>query len=291
MIRLQRPKQPRRFLKDVAPARRAVARAVATGQKLDDIPELWRDERYKGAFIAAQHGKCGYCEAFTLNHPPPMEHHAPKGEVHTLVAEGTEGRQVRYPSYKVVGRETLEISATGDHWLIYDWKNWLLACERCNTGWKRSLFPVREVPHPCPPRQDRKVTPLLLSPFGPADPIDHLEFSERGEITPRGGSVRGRETIRSCGLHRESLRKSRSGIAGDTCREVSWFRDALKEPDYRAAWKSVQRLLSLGGEDRAHAGMVRCLVLSQLALRWQDLEVLAAKLEKLARSQNAPRRR
>jgi hypothetical protein len=289
MLLFKRPRQPRGFVKDVTPARRMVARAVAAGNSLDTVPELWRDERYKEAFIAAQHGKCGYCETFALNHAPPMEHHAPKGEVQTLVAEGLEGTKARGLSYRVVGRSTPTISTTGYHWLIYAWTNWLLACERCNTGWKRSLFPVQEAPHPCPPRPGRKVTPLLLSPFGPADPTEHLEFSERGEITPRGDSVRGRETIRTCGLHRESLRKVRSGIAGDTCREVRWLRDALLEGDHRDAWKSTQRLLSLGGAERPHAGMVRSLVLSQLSLRWRDLELLAARLSKLAPSAPRPR--
>jgi hypothetical protein len=278
MLRHRRPRLPKTFAADVGPARRAAARAVAAGLSLDGIPQLWRNDGYKAAFDRAQYGKCGYCEVFAKNHPAAMEHHAPKGCVQVLAAEGIELKW----SCKVRDRETPEICATGYYWLMFAWTNWLLACERCNTPWKRSLFPVREAPHPLPPHPRRRFTPLLLHPFGPRDPVDHLEFTERGQIAPRRASVYGRATIRTCGLHRESLSGKRAGIAGDTYREIRWLRDALKAPDRVGAWKSTVRLLSLGAEDREHAGMVRSIVLSELGHRWRALQALEAKLRPTA---------
>lgn len=305
MLRLRPPKQPKGFSKEVAAARRAVKSAIAAGQKLDAIPELWRDEKYKRAFSNAQHGKCGYCETFALNHPAAMEHFAPKGEVEVLLDEGVEADGLHH----VRDRRTLAASSTGYHWLAFDWSNWLLACERCNTGWKRSLFPVREdltpafvqaleaahrlggiegakaflVANPLPaPSRRRKVTPLLLNPFGPEDAVDHLAFSEIGQIAPRNGSEHGRQTIRTCGLHRESLRRARQGIAADTVRHTARLTRALAGDDFEKAHGAVQDLLSLGAEDRAHAGMVRCIVLSELALRWPDLKALEKKLKPAA---------
>ena len=44
MLLLKRPAQPRGFVRDVAPARRAVKAAIAAGKNLDQVPEVWREE-------------------------------------------------------------------------------------------------------------------------------------------------------------------------------------------------------------------------------------------------------
>lgn len=299
MLRSRRPRKPKGFAAEVAGAERVVKRAIAAGRKLDGIADLWRGEKYKRAFAAAQHGKCGYCETFVLNHPAHMEHHAPKGKVHILVDDGEEVDGLN----NVPDRLTLEICATGYHWLVYAWENWLLACERCNSRWKGSLFPTREdLDAGLPQAVDsvyrmrgieavrtllgahqrrsprRKFTPLLLHPFGPEDAADHLEFNEAGEIAPRAGSDIGRETIRTCGLHRESLRRARQPIAEYVFRLIERLEDAGEIGDRKTIANTLADLLLLGAEDRAHAGMVRAIVLSELELRWEDLERLVNKL-------------
>lgn len=201
MLRFQRPKPPPGFAREIGPALRATRKAIAAGER-PELPELWG--KHKAAFSAAQHGKCGYCEMFALNHPSAVDHFAPKGAVHVLVSDGIELEDLS----NVRDRETREISGTGYYWIAYDWNNWLLACERCNTRWKGSLFPVREDPHPCPPHPRRRYTALLLNPYGPADPVDHLDFNSLGQIFPRTGSAVGDATIRTCGLERESLRRA-----------------------------------------------------------------------------------
>ncbi|WP_437837469.1 hypothetical protein [Sorangium sp. So ce1153] len=274
MLRFRRPKPPKGFAKEVDAARRVVARAIAAGQ----VPEFhpsWRKGEYKREFVAAQHGKCGYCETYLLNHPPAMEHYAPKGEVEALANEGVEADGI----YGVRDRDTQQISRTGYHWLAYDWNNWLLACERCNTGWKRSLFPVREDPHPCPPTPDQPYTALLLSPFGVDDPVEHLEFSVLGEVIPRDGSEYGEATIRTLGFsRRESLRNVRQGFAADATQHARGLEQALVDGKLDIAQIHTEELISLGGEERLHAGMVRSIVLSRLGLHWSQMEELAEKL-------------
>lgn len=272
-----RPRPPPSFAAAVRRAEKAVRAAVAAGRAPPFEEEIWQSQ--KGAFIEAQLGKCGYCEQYSQNHPGAVDHHSPKGSVTELVAEGVEipaSRKVRKAKPK--GRKTRPISATGYFWLAYRWGNWLFVCNYCNSGWKGCLFPIREVRRRLPPRPGRKETPLLLSPFGRVDPIHHLRFSRIGQIGPRDGSDRGDATIRTCGLDRETLRRSREGIAGDAYRHVDRLVSALNQDNLERAGDAVADLLSLGGEERAHAGMVRSIVSLELRYRWADLERLQDRL-------------
>lgn len=305
MLCFQRPKRPKGFSRAVEPVLRAAKRAVAEGLPISDDDAPWRDDRFKRLFAEAQHDKCGYCETFALNHPAPMDHHAPKGAIHVLLREGEETDGV----YRVRGRETLEVSSTGYYWLIVSWENWLLGCERCNTRWKGALFPTFEDDGSSlmealraayalggvdaakvllrassfgSPNPRRPFTPLLLHPFGPEDPVDHLEYNDLGQIAPRNGSIRGRETIRTCGLYRESLQRARRPIAEDTFRLVRRLMGALDAEHWETAQSAARDLLSLGDARRSHAGMVRSIVLSQIGIRWPDLDALANKLDKRA---------
>jgi hypothetical protein len=275
VLRFTRPQRPKGFARAVAAAVRAVREVIAAGNAPDfDSDPLWRKDGYRRAFVAAQHDKCGYCETFALSQPAAIDHFAPKAAVHELVTEGDEAAGL----CNVRDRTTAELSATGYYWLAYAWDNWVLVCERCNTGWKRSLFPVGEDPHPCPPAPRRKVTPLLLNPFGPEDPVSHLAFDALGHIVARAGSRAGLATIVTCGLDRRSLERARAGFADDACRQIDLLTTTLDEKDLETALRAAQDLLRLGSDDRMHAGMVRSLVLSRLALTWSDLERLAVRL-------------
>lgn len=129
----------------------------------------------------------------------------------------------------------------------------------------------------------------MLNPFGRADPIAHLSFSRLGQIAPRNRSIHGEATIQTCGLDRESLRCQRQGIAADANRHADRLQFALNNHDMQRAHHAVVDLLSLGAEDRAHAGMVRSIVWATLDCRWPDLERLGAKL--LARAKRGTARR
>lgn len=241
------------------------------------IEAVW--QKHKGSFIEAQHGKCGYCEQPSQNHPGAVEHQAPKGMVTELVADGVEvAASAKVKRAKPQGRVVRTISAIGYEWLAHTWNNWLFVCHVCNSDWKGCLYPVREAPRSLPPRPGVRETPLLLSPFGRVDPIRHLRFTRVGQIAPRGRSARGEATIRTCGLERETLRRARQGIAEDAHRFADRLVAALKRDDYDRAWDAVRDLLALGDEKRAHAGMVRSIVSTELGYSWEDLRRLSARL-------------
>lgn len=79
----------------------------------------------------------------------------------------------------------------------FDWLNYLLACTRCNSNFKRDQFPL-----------DAAGAPLLLDPTA-EDPLDHLDFTpETGKF--RGSTVRGETSITVYGLDRPTLEKGRA---------------------------------------------------------------------------------
>jgi hypothetical protein len=237
--------------------------------------ELWRD--YKPQFSDAQRGKCGYCERIVTSEPAAVDHYAPKGPIGDLLAEGRE----RDSSTNVKGRKLKRACATGYWWLAYSWTNWLFVCNRCNTAWKKTLFPVRES-RTRPPSRARPHTPLLLNPFGPYDPVDHLCFDALGQISRRGWSALGRETIRTCGLDRESLRHARHGIAADTHRLVGRLQLAIADKEHRRAAESAEDLALKGDIDRDHTGMVRSIVKTELKLDWTRFVDLVQRLRAMA---------
>lgn len=272
MLQFKRPPRPARFAATVRKASKAVETAILAGNKPLFDEALWK--KHKAAFIRAQHGKCGYCEQISLNHPGAVEHYAPKSEVQDLVAAGHEVA----PTAQVKDRQTPSLCAAGYWWLAYSWDNWLFSCERCNSAWKRCLFPVSSKNRTLPPQRSQKERPLLLNPFGRVDPVAHLRFDPIGQIAPRDGSVRGKATIETCGLDRESLRSARQGLARDTYRHVQRLEKALADADHTKAHHAIEDLLSLGAKHRAHAGMVRSIVNVALNISWRDLSRLKNRL-------------
>jgi len=248
----------------------AVRNAIASGVSFE-FTELWGD--YKRWFVKAQHDKCGFCEVFSLSHPGTVEHFAPKAKVQELRAPG---RELKYLS-NVEGRQTRDVCATGYWWLAYRWSNWLLSCDRCNSGWKRCLFPIAET-RAGAPHEAGLETPLLLSPYGKDAPANHLVFSKLGQIGPRGGSAQGRATIDTVGLDRESLRRQRFHIAERTFGLIDRLLRAQATGDHVTARFSAEDLLALGRPSQAHAGMVRCIVLTELRQSWPQFESFKKQL-------------
>jgi hypothetical protein len=255
--------------------RAQVRAAIHAGRPPTFTQELWCD--YKSHFSGAQHGKCGYCERIVTSEPAAVDHYAPKGPIGDLVAEGRE----RDSSTNVKGRKVKRATPTGYWWLAYSWENWLFVCNRCNTAWKKTLFPVREN-RTKPPSRASPHTPLLLNPFGPTDPVNHLCFDALGQISRRGRSALGRETIRTCGLDRESLRHARHGVAEDTHRLVGRLQLAIANNKHQRAAESAEDLALKGNVDRDHAGMVRSIVRTELKLGWTRFLGLVQRLRAMA---------
>lgn len=267
MLRCKRPRRPAGFAATALIAERLVENAIAAGSLLNYDENIWG--AHKPAFLSAQHGKCGYCEQPSCNHPGAMDHYAPKAEIGDLMEHGQEVDATP----KVVGRLTPTRFPTGYWWLAYSWDNWLYTCERCNTGWKRTLFPIQERYRTAPSKR-KKFSPLLLNPFGPIDPIHHLAFTPLGQILAYRNSPRGEATIRTCGLDRETLRAARAGIAADTHRFVDRLLASIASNDALRAHDAATDLLALGADDRPHAGMVRSIVKRTLGRSWKEMVTL-----------------
>ena len=79
----------------------------------------------------------------------------------------------------------------------FDWLNYLIACSRCNSNFKRDRFPL-----------DGAGAPLLVNP-SEEEPLDHLSFSpSTGRFEPR--SPKGNPSIEVFGLNRTTLTKGRA---------------------------------------------------------------------------------
>ena len=243
-------------------ARRAVAASTRKGRK-PDFPEHWKD--FKGAFSVAQHGKCGYCDhEVASTQAGDVEHFAPKGEIWALGDEPeTWGRETTDGLSNVRGREKTVLFEVGYWWLAYEWRNYLFACTVCNSRWKLSYFPVKPKRRRAPgPLRREKV--LLLNCFDDREPWTHLRFSRLGQVEQR--SERGFETIRTCGLDRETLRAARQPFVEDAYDECQLL---LQRPDDLEA---LRRLVRLGAAHRSFASAVRSVALELLGVSWRELE-------------------
>lgn len=269
MLLWKRPKPPLGFGRRAKPLRRTVRLQVASGRKPDFSPALWRD--YKDQFSGAQERKCAFCEVLETTYVGAVEHLRPKGSLEALSADratwGTENPQTS----NVEGRRPESLSETGYWWLAYSWSNWLFACERCNTAWKKAIFPLlagsQRWNQPWPRVREQA---LVLDPYGKADPALHLTFDSLGQIEAVAGSDMGFETIRTLGLDRESLRKKRFEKVQRAYRTISRLHQAHTEDEIRTCCAD---LVEMGRKEYEHAGMVRILVRQKLDISWEVLEM------------------
>ncbi len=269
MLRFKRPPKPRGFDEKMKPHRKAVADLVATGEPPSFNEDVWRRD-YKIHFSEAQYGKCCYCEAYVhATDHGDVEHFRPKSSVSTLLAAGSEIKgtpNIRGRSVKPVTTGPLR---QGYWWLAYTWTNWLFACTLCNSTWKKTLFPLAGAPKPRSPRPGVKDRPLLLHPYGRAQPCHHLSFDRLGQV--QGTSPKGRETVRTLGLDRETLRQKRGKIAARMYELLDQALDRLvagEEPDPSA----MQEVLRQGEADMDYAGMVRIVFEQAMPWTWAQLE-------------------
>jgi hypothetical protein len=220
-------------------------------------------------FAAAQHGKCGYCEMMVIGgQPGDVEHFRPKGEIWALRPDKeTWGKQKPWSS-SVEGRLHDLVSHQGYWWMAYEWSNYLLACTICNSAWKLSFFPVDEEPRTVPPSEGVAETPLLLDPFGDLNPADHLEFTDFGQISARNSSRFGRETIRTCGLDRNSLLRPRL----EKARRAFYLARELLNAEDKQIDAILRDFQELGRIEYAHSGMVRAIFEQQCGVNLGRLE-------------------
>jgi uncharacterized protein (TIGR02646 family) len=151
---------------------------------------LYGHDSVKQSLIAAQYGKCCFCEA-KITHIAygDVEHFRPKAGYRQEPAD--------------------PLSRPGYYWLAYEWSNLYLACQMCNQRFKKNTFPLRDAGRRC--RDHRgdltQEEPLFLDP-GVVEPEEHIEFAAEQPMA-KNGSLQGLVTIEALGLRREPLRERR----------------------------------------------------------------------------------
>ncbi len=151
-------------------------------------PALYGDPAVKQALVAAQHGKCCFCEK-KIGGEGEVEHFRPKASF----CQG-DGSPLERPGY---------------YWLAYDWDNLLLACPICNQRFKKNYFPLadpakRARNHRADLTQEK---PLFINP-AKEDPARFIGFRQEVPYALRGNK-RAKETIKALGLNRENLIEER----------------------------------------------------------------------------------
>lgn len=277
MMRYKAPPMNPSFEAKVQAERDKVRRAIEAGKRHKIDKKLWSD--FKADFSAVQHERCGYCELPVIaGHSGDVEHYRPKNELSEFGpdAEREEGKETKHLA-TIRGRYPSRRWSPGYWWLAYEWDNYLLACAVCNQVWKGNLFPIRQPPHRSGPPTEGVPgeIPLLLHPYGRRDPAKHLQFNKDGSVEPRNNSVYGRETIRTCGLHRLGLRNYRRRAAADAFAAVIEARKEDRDgvaPEKNEGYRSLHRM---GQPDAYFPGVVRAIIYQQLRpTTWERLDEL-----------------
>jgi hypothetical protein len=227
--------------------------------------ETWK--RFKSDLAPATFGKCGYCEVDVVTvdrYKGDVEHYRPKGRVDRLVIEADDKMKSQ------------PLFASGYHWLAYSWDNYILTCNPCNSSYKRNFFPLNPEPAAPPKAGDEAdEDALLLNPFGPKDPAEHLAFDHLGVVGSREGSAYGATTIAVCGLWRPPLEKKRRNLAILVQRLLDAFVNPQSSDDKIGL--ALQIIADLGMRDREHCGMVRSMFAETTGLPWSFVEEQAPR--------------
>jgi uncharacterized protein (TIGR02646 family) len=163
--------------------------AYQTGaKKFEFSSSIYAHESVKQELIAAQHGKCCFCERL-IGTDGDVEHFRPK------------------QAYKQAAGETLQ--RPGYYWLAYEWDNLYLSCTGCNQRHKQNLFPLENPEMRATNHKQRidREHPLLIDP-GKENPEEFIGF--RGEVVfAIDDNQKGKVTIDSLKLNQRSLPEAR----------------------------------------------------------------------------------
>jgi hypothetical protein len=143
------------------------------------LSSIYRHSTVMDALMVAQRHKCCYCERSRETVELDVEHFRPKAAVQQSI-----GAEILHPGY---------------YWLAYSWDNLYLSCKRCNTGWKRFLFPLADPAKRARSHKSKyKISdeqPLFIDPG--ENPRSHVRFRNDA---PFPITTKGRITIENLGL-------------------------------------------------------------------------------------------
>jgi len=225
--------------------------------------------------------RCAYCETSLIGFFGDAEHHRPKGRVSNKNAQGVSSVGT---AVLEIGAEVVELPHPGYFWLAYNWKNLIPSCQWCNQGGgkvdqyptskvhvvmkrltaaqaKEADQPIQSTKWPAsyylaPSDLDLHESPLLLNPLNPAsgrEPLKHLRFGVRGQITSVEASAMGAETIRVLRLDDRFRTEAREKQQKNIHRSY-WLKYA--DPDHTAAdLDNVLKPFRSGEEDYSVAAL------------------------------------
>jgi hypothetical protein len=259
-----------------------VADVVASGRPPEsaDFKAAWTEARWADALAAAQDGLCAWCTVRPLDggHVGTVDHVRPRSEVaRDLDAPGEEvGVRGRVEDRLLLPRPLLR---PGYYFRAYDPDNLVFACERCNTGWKRTLWPVRPWHDPASWRAPDPATvedELVLDPFEDGfDPLRHFRFGAGGAILHHAADERAEATIATLALDHQSLCEARAVAHRDLEIDARWIRRALQSATLDAGGTAtMQRVARRCHWSSPHAAFYRAALkqtLRGLGVAWSDL--------------------
>jgi hypothetical protein len=242
-----------------------------------DFDSAWREKGWADDLAAAQDSLCAWCTVRPRDGHDTgrIDHIRPRSEVTRDVAHaGMQlGARGRVEGRKLLPKVPLR---PGYYWLAYEPHNLAYCCERCNTGWKRTLWPVEPwrtgAAHVAPAPGVSEVD-IVLDPFDQSfDPFDHFQFGPYGAILPRPGDRRAEATIVTFQLDRDELRDARSKEHKCLETDVKAVRRILREEtvDEDSA-PMILRLADRCAWSRSHAAFYRAALrstLEKLGLSW-----------------------
>lgn len=232
--------------------------------KEKDFPDHWGKHKYH--FIEAQYkGKCAYCETQVIaGSSGDVEHFRPKAYCQALSSAANRNDYVgQRPGRRNVGART-----EGYWWLAYDWRNYLLSCNRCNAVWKKNQFPVKagRLAHG---NKFSKEEPFLINPFK-VDPEKHFDFNATtGQI--RGLTPQGIVTIDVCGLDRRSLEVQRAIKGSRLDKAYLDYLVGLKAGNDSLQVAALRTLLRECRSKETYAAVARNFVKKKLKINYRDL--------------------
>ena len=278
MLLCKRPDKPDGFDDAVKDAKDKIQKHIDAGnnetpeEKFDDV---WRE--FTDYFSRQQCVRCGYCDVVTSTCPGDLDHFRPKAKVSELSDDRERWGHEIDGTARVKRHRPNKESPSGYWWLAYDWNNYVYACERCNRQWKCTLFPVLEGDaRQWPPQQEGpEETPLLLHCYGTENPSKHLLFDDDdlGSVKAVEGSRHGWETIKTCGLDRQTLRTKRLTIVPhvyELVREISDHGFGLP-----AGKTAMRKLVAMGHPKRDMPGIVRIIAEQLFDEPWEQIEKYA----------------
>lgn len=248
-----------------ADAIRAKASLVASPMFNEtDFPNYWG--RYKHRFNLPQHnGKCAYCETpIVSGYPGDVEHFRPKAYCQPLgPVKNRDDYGGRPPDRRNAGPAT-----EGYWWLAYEWRNYLLSCNRCNSTWKKNQFPVGAIKAKFGGKLSTEKA-LLINPFE-MDPELHFAFdANTGQI--RGLTSQGTVTIDVCGLDRRSLQVQRATKGSKLNKRYREYLTALSQNNLLAQNSALSALLDECRSKEPFAAVARYFVRHKLKIDYPTL--------------------